>query len=373
MIDETHKSRIQVARRTRGDATTILTLDTDRWELAKRCAPAFIEAALHRAPTPGAELRMAIISPYAVVVRDLRCAADDFAVIGRHGAVVMGGREALAMSLRHILAIPERIDSNPSLRLIPLSPEHPVVRVDELLPAELRARGDTFQVGEGLLFVAALGPIRPGRLTGLAGSSARVENACARIDARSEPAPEGSGRPRLRLLPRCGHRATSAASSRARLQGPSAPEVHRHGRARPRLVPPGGGRVTSAASVAGLTLEVTSAEVRVSFDLREPWLERGILLGRSDRKCSHRALRLALSSEYISRAHVLLRRERDDLVFYDLASTNGTFVKGARVRRVCMHVPARPDASGRSHTEPVRIVLGSENASVRIVRHGECP
>jgi len=77
-----------------------------------------------------------------------------------------------------------------------------------------------------------------------------------------------------------------------------------------------------ACSTVSLTSARASATVRVSpLDL-----ELGVLVGRAP-KCNG-VLRTVLN-DGISRVHLLLRRD----VAYDLSSTQGTFVNGARVRK----------------------------------------
>ena len=68
-----------------------------------------------------------------------------------------------------------------------------------------------------------------------------------------------------------------------------------------------------------------------SVDLTEAALDAGVLVGRADR-CDHQ-LRRALT-EGVSRTHLLLVREQGVVHAFDLASTQGVFAGGRRVRRV---------------------------------------
>jgi hypothetical protein len=88
------------------------------------------------------------------------------------------------------------------------------------------------------------------------------------------------------------------------------PQAHRAGYGR--ITVDGGGR---AASV-----EIPESEV-----------DAGVIIGRA-LKCRHEGLR-ALLDLTISRAHILLLREEGLVYAFDLASTRGTYVYGARVRR----------------------------------------
>jgi hypothetical protein len=104
-----------------------------------------------------------------------------------------------------------------------------------------------------------------------------------------------------------------------------------------------------------------------SLDLPAADIEAGVLIGRSER-CTDGGLRRVLDGN-ISRVHVLLLREGDDVIAFDLCSTQGTYENGAVVRRhrftraggclslartnpvmLCLHprsaAPASPSSSG---------------------------
>lgn len=68
-----------------------------------------------------------------------------------------------------------------------------------------------------------------------------------------------------------------------------------------------------------------------SVELPVEALEAGVLLGRA-LNCFDGGLR-RIFCEAISRAHVLLFHDRDDVFAFDLCSTNGTRVGGQRIRR----------------------------------------
>jgi hypothetical protein len=93
------------------------------------------------------------------------------------------------------------------------------------------------------------------------------------------------------------------------------------GRARAR--PEGYGRITVDRGTRIAGIEVTEHE-----------LDAGVLIGRAD-KCRDDGLRAVLDIS-ISRAHVLLLRERGVVTAFDLASTQGTYVYGVRVRRAIL-------------------------------------
>jgi hypothetical protein len=87
--------------------------------------------------------------------------------------------------------------------------------------------------------------------------------------------------------------------------------------------PAGYGRITVDRGTRIAGIEVTEQE-----------LDAGILIGRAD-KCRDDGLRAVLDIS-ISRAHVLLLRERGVVTGFDLASTQGTYVHGVRVRRAIL-------------------------------------
>jgi len=68
-----------------------------------------------------------------------------------------------------------------------------------------------------------------------------------------------------------------------------------------------------------------------SIDLPTSDLDAGVLIGRSER-CTDGGLRRVLDGN-ISRIHVLLLRDGDHMLAFDLCSTQGTYVDGASVRR----------------------------------------
>jgi len=75
-----------------------------------------------------------------------------------------------------------------------------------------------------------------------------------------------------------------------------------------------------------------------SVDLPDVALDAGVLVGRADR-CETR-LRPVLT-ESVSRVHLLLLREHGDVHAFDVASMQGVYADGARVRRVRL-----PDRGG---------------------------
>jgi hypothetical protein len=94
--------------------------------------------------------------------------------------------------------------------------------------------------------------------------------------------------------------------------------------------------------LARVTLRSGAATATVELGERE--LQRGVMFGRYER-CVDEGLRAVLGT-LVSRVHLLLLLERDGVHGYDLCSTNGTWLPGARLRHI------------RLGREPVRLWIG---------------
>lgn len=332
MSDDTHQWETAVRPGRCYDLTTEITSNPHRNTWTGPSVAPLIEAALRMEAEPDTSIRLVLLAGTGLGVRDLRWDCHDYLVIGRHRVADLSTCDHCeAMSLRHVLAIPR--PALGLLELVPLHPTFPVLRADHLLPQWLRDRGEAYTLGDALLFVVALDRARP-NLTVLGVGTTHVDASEVGIDI--QPAASAPIERRTHL---------TAAPLVASEQAP---------------IPPAQGSVV---------LEVSGATLRVSLHLREQWLDDGILLGRSQDKSTHEALGLALSSEFISRAHLLLRREGGHLVFYDLSSTGGSYVSGVEIHRLELEMPVT-SASDREQADPVSIVL-AESASVRVVRTTE--
>jgi hypothetical protein len=93
-------------------------------------------------------------------------------------------------------------------------------------------------------------------------------------------------------------------------------------------LPPSEPRTRNGPACARILLDRGSDQA--SVDATESELDSGILIGRAE-KCERGGLRSVLDIS-ISRAHVLLLRENGVTTAFDLASTQGTFAYGRRVR-----------------------------------------
>jgi hypothetical protein len=90
-------------------------------------------------------------------------------------------------------------------------------------------------------------------------------------------------------------------------------------------------RDTAAPGDATLTLRRGRAEATVEVPAAA--LDVGVLVGRAER-CEPELRRVL--TESVSRVHVLLLRERGQVYAFDVASTQGMFSDGVRVRRVVL-------------------------------------
>jgi len=81
-------------------------------------------------------------------------------------------------------------------------------------------------------------------------------------------------------------------------------------------------------------LELSSVRARAAVWISNDDLARGLLIGRADR-CVDEGLRRTFDLD-VSRVHVLLQRQGEQTLLFDLASTQGTFADGKRVRRVTL-------------------------------------
>ncbi len=113
--------------------------------------------------------------------------------------------------------------------------------------------------------------------------------------------------------------------------------------------------ILSAASPGFARLTLKRHHRAVSVEIGEADLYAGVLIGRSD-SCLDRGLRAVLSGQ-ISRLHLLLLAEHRRVYALDLCSTNGTWYKDKRVRRLLLS------------DEGMRLVLSGNDSKVELVWH----
>ncbi len=91
-------------------------------------------------------------------------------------------------------------------------------------------------------------------------------------------------------------------------------------------------RAPAGGTTSRVRLTVERRGMGASVDLPLEALDDGIILGRG-LNCLDAGLRRVLDHSAISRTHLLLLRDWDDLLAFDFCSTNGTRVAGRRIRR----------------------------------------
>jgi len=113
-------------------------------------------------------------------------------------------------------------------------------------------------------------------------------------------------------------------------------------------LPPSMGRLTGGIYALTLQREGRSATVTLS----DEDLQRGVLVGRSEKCCSENLRRI--TDVNTSRTHVLILRDGPLVHAYDLASTQGTYCNGMAARRALLR------------DEGLMLTLGRGDAAVRM-------
>jgi hypothetical protein len=252
---------------------------------------------------------------------DIRIGGDGYAVLGSHDRCDLVLSSDAGVWLRHLAAICVRLeDGGVGLRLIDLKTDLPFFLDDDTARWSVLARGPfAMRLGRHVVCGFPIGPATEGA----AASSPRSE-AVRAVPDRGRPRnlgetgvletgisfdlpPEARPLTAVPVLNELSSFVPSAPVSQIQdLLGPSTSPNHV--------------RVTLERGGMGASVELPSEA-----------LEAGVLLGRA-LNCFDGGLR-RIFCEAISRAHVLLVRDRDDVFAFDLCSTNGTRVAGQRIRR----------------------------------------
>ncbi len=241
-----------------------------------------------------------------------------FAVVGRHTACDISLDDDPAVSLRHLL-----------LRVVTLRSGALALRVIDL------ATRSGFQTHDGITHVAVVaeGPFafRLGR-SAIFAIPWGVE-----VEAVLPPASPSLSGPVPHMLPAHPYREAGRAPWRSRVS----------------VVPPPSSFVCTSGGERGervLTVRHGDARVEVRRSLAS--LSSGVLLGRYPR-CDTDAR--SLMGHQISRVHALLLHEAGQDLVFDLASTNGLWWHGVRVREVALRDGDRVRLAAR----------GSDSVSLR--------
>ncbi len=238
---------------------------------------------------------------------DLPALGDEHAVIGRHTSCDFVLDLDDTISLRHLLARVVMLDDGvPALRLLDLRTNMPFLLEDGTPRRSIVAVGQVV-ARLGSYVVGAL-PYAGGRRPEPADAPAQIVEAMS--PPRSSPAPHR--RTHITVLPPPPELGAS----------PSYRSPPR--RRRPALIS------EMVVGVGPVRLTLGRGALRASVALADEELDTGVIVGRADRCVD--ALRPVLHAG-VSRAHLLMLRERGEVFAYDLCSTQGTYADGARVRR----------------------------------------
>jgi hypothetical protein len=311
--------------------------------------------------------------------------ADDYAIVGRHSACDVPLLSAPELSLRHLLVSTTLLpDGSRGLRVLDLHASLPFYTDDGQPRRSIVASGPVvLRLGTYLFGGVPVGPSQPSPQlpaempravvraslppTALEDSARPVGTPAELSTMGPALVPAGPG-DFYEAPPRLGSPARPAPPPPAYASHVSHVTVVPESAFLADVARQGDGSRSNgerAPTFARLTLlrEGHSA----SLDLPAADIEAGVLIGRSER-CTDGGLRRVLDGN-ISRVHVLLLREGDDVIAFDLCSTQGTYENGAVVRRhrftraggclslartnpvmLCLHprsaAPASPSSSG---------------------------
>ncbi len=252
---------------------------------------------------------------------DVRIGGDGYAVLGSHDRCDLALSSDAGIWLRHLAAICVRLeDDSVGLRLIDLKTDLPFFLDDDTARWSVLARGPfAMRLGRHVVCGFPIGPA--------AGEGAPV----AAQAAQMAPAPPDGARARdgQTGVLQTGVSLDPLAQARSVVAAPSPNELSQFIAAAPvsqiqDLLGP-----SSSPDHVRVTLE--RGGMGASVELPTEALDAGVLLGRA-LNCFDGGLR-RIFCEAISRAHVLLVRDREDVFAFDLCSTNGTRVAGQRIRR----------------------------------------
>jgi hypothetical protein len=269
--------------------------------------------------------RVALLARDALYLDEVTTDPGQYLCVGRHTEASLRSANSESLSLRHVLLIPVPLGGTQmQLDVVPLSPTVAVSPWSRPLPPALAQRCTAIVLGDSLLLIAGVN-------TPELESTLNLASPTTKHLERTRPRPPREDKNSLQTKVSSIHDLLSMHPG----DQPTGP----------------------------LALEVRSDNAAVTIHLREDWLAQGIILGRSDVKCSHAALAAVLGDIGVSRCHLFFRRESDAIVFYDTASTAGLFIGEDEVRRVAIPAPRSVLAPGvgpgvRNATiNPARIAL----------------
>jgi hypothetical protein len=246
---------------------------------------------------------------------DVRIGGEGYAVLGSHDRCDLALAGDNGIWLRHLAAICVRLeDDSVGLRLIDLKTDLPFFLEDETPRWSVIASGPfAMRLGRHVVCGFPIGP-----LVGDEPVSAPPPRVIDRRDV--DPGATGVIETGGSIIPARGPSELTAFL-------PSAPVAQIHDL----VAGPTPASTDPSASPKPIRVTLERGGMGASVELPVEALDVGVLLGRA-LNCFDGGLR-RIFCEAISRAHVLLLRDRDGVFAYDLCSTNGTRVAGQRIRR----------------------------------------
>jgi hypothetical protein len=245
---------------------------------------------------------------------DIRIGGDGYAVLGSHDRcdLVLPGDPTIW--LRHMIATCVRLDDGSvALRLIDLKTDVPFFLEDDTPQWSVTASGPfAVRIGRHVVCGFPIGPASEEQARDLGATSAR--GAVLEGGSRSRMTVEALSLPSLTEL-----RPSRSPAHEPFTVVPSAPVSQIQELLGPNASP-NHVRVTLERGGMGASVEISIES-----------LDAGVLLGRA-LNCFDGGLR-RIFCDAVSRAHVLLLRDHDDVYAFDLCTTNGTRVGGKRIRR----------------------------------------
>jgi hypothetical protein len=262
---------------------------------------------------------------------DIRISGDGYAVLGSHDRCDLVLSNDAGVWLRHLAALCVRLeDDSVGLRLIDLKTDLPFFLDDDTPRWSVLARGP-FAIRLGRHVVCGF-PIGASEQRGSApagvgaGGIVPAENGGAqRPPTGAPPAPRPPDAQATGIL----DTGTSLNLSADARSVPAPQELSSFVPSAP--VSQIQDLLGPSASPDHIRVTLERGGMGASVELPTDSLDAGVLLGRA-LNCFDGGLR-RIFCEAISRAHVLLVRDREGVYAFDLCSTNGTRVAGQRIRR----------------------------------------
>jgi hypothetical protein len=259
-----------------------------------------------RPPQTSPGYRVYWMAAHVLGCRDVTAGHDAFLVAGRHTQcdIVLDGDPSVA--LRHILVRSCCLDDGlPTLSVLDLRTFDGFELSDGTVQRSIVAKG---------VVVLRVGAFR---LVALPSDDASAGGLPPTLGEREEVHPYRIGAPRMEGRPH------------------DAGNLHTRITLLPRISDVDDAvRNASAQQTGAYELWLRSVAGCASIRIAASELDRGIVIGRAP-KCVDEGLRRVLNMG-ISRVHVLLLRDRRGAAAYDVASTQGTYQRGAWVRRVAL-------------------------------------